>query len=91
MTFLEKGIIFIKHVSESTVYICVSTFKGHSLKKILKSSKKKVEHGFAFSKICQDQRIWKYQRLSRNPYSKEFHGILRKRAGKGSSEDIILV
>lgn len=36
-------------------------------------------HKLAFSKICQDQRIWKYQGLSRNPHSEEFHGILRKR------------
>lgn len=36
------------------------------------------------SKIYQDPRAWKYQRLSGNPYSKEFCGILiKRRAGKG--------
>lgn len=44
------------------------------------------------SEIQQEQRIWKYQTLSRNPHLKELHGILRKkeRPGKRSFEDIIL-
>lgn len=47
-------------------------------------------HKLAFSKICQNERIWKCPRLSRNPHSEEFHGFLRKKAGKGSCEDILL-
>lgn len=43
----------------------------------------------ASSKICQDQRTWKYQTSGRNPYSKEFHEILKK-SKQRSSEDIVL-
>lgn len=31
-----------------------------------------------FLKIYQNQRAWKDQRLSRNPHSRRFHGILRE-------------
>ena len=32
----------------------------------------------AVSKIYQNQRAWKDQRVSRNPHSRGFHGILRE-------------
>lgn len=64
----------------------LKVFKGHSLLKIFKAKwkLKMASLKLVVSKIYQDPKAWKYQRLSGNPYSKEFCGILiKRRAGKG--------